>query len=450
MKLSSDFIRQTLDPFTQAEQFLVAYSGGVDSLVLLHLCASCPEFKRKTVAVHVHHGLQPEADAWCRHCAETSEKLGVDFALLRVDASPGRGESPEEAARDARYSALRSIMNAGNLLLTAQHRGDQAETILLQMFRGAGLAGLSGMPMEMPFGKGRLVRPLLDVSRDAIEAYAVSRRLQWVEDPSNRSDDYDRNYLRRRIMPLLKARWPAVETTIGRSGRHCAQAARLIGSVTDGPYEEICDPVDNTLSIPLLKTLERDIQQLIVRRWLESAAVRMPSEKQLDTILRELVCARADGNPELRLPEFTIRRYRDQMHVMKKLPTIDAESAYIWEKGLKTLDLPGNGMLCIEDTRLPGISQAAWLSHKVTVRYRKGGENLLLPGRNGRRSLKKLYQEAGIPPWERERMPLIYMGDRLAAVGDRWIDADFYGGMPGDNLRIQWRRRDKLSGKDHD
>ena len=223
--LSSQIIESALDQHKQPRHVYVAYSGGVDSHVLLHFCASIKLLKDKITAVYVHHGLQAEAESWAKHCEKTAEGLGVDFLVLRVNAYAKSGESPEEAARNARYAALKSLMDADDMLLLAQHREDQLETVLLQLFRGSGLRGLSGMPERMAFGQGVMLRPLLNIPKQAINDYAQAHQLSWVEDPSNQSNDYDRNFLRNAVVPLLKQRWPAIDKTVSRSAKHCADAA---------------------------------------------------------------------------------------------------------------------------------------------------------------------------------------------------------------------------------
>ena len=207
-----------------AEKIFVAYSGGVDSHVLLHLLASMALYKSRITAVYVHHGLQLEAEQWAVHCESVALALGVSFKCLRVNAQKTTRQSQEEVARDARYQALKALLTESDVLLLAQHREDQMETVLLQLFRGAGIQGLSGMPLVIDFGLGQVIRPFLDVSKQAINAYAALHQIHWVEDPSNQSDNFDRNFLRNQIFPQLKQRWPALDKTVARSARHCANS----------------------------------------------------------------------------------------------------------------------------------------------------------------------------------------------------------------------------------
>ena len=265
--LSAHSIISALNQYNNLGHVYIGYSGGVDSHVLLHLCASITELKNKITAVYVHHGLQAEAESWARHCKKTAESLGVNFVLLRVNAVAGQGESPEEAARNARYKALKSLIGVNDVLLVAQHRDDQLETVLLQLFRGSGLRGLSAMPERMAFGLGLMLRPLLNVSKAAINDYAQVHALSWVDDPSNLSNDYDRNFLRNAVLPLLKQRWPACDKTVARSARHCADAQLVVSEHAEALFRGLFTTADQTLCISQLK-LGNNIQQaLIIREW---------------------------------------------------------------------------------------------------------------------------------------------------------------------------------------
>jgi tRNA(Ile)-lysidine synthase len=218
--------QQTVISILPAEtgKVFIAYSGGVDSHVLLHLVCSVEQLKLKTTAVYINHGLQQEAEQWALHCEAVSLDLGVKFQCINVNAQKTIGKSLEEIAREARYTAFKSLLDKQDILLLAQHREDQMETVLLQLFRGAGVKGLSGMPLSAVFGTGKMLRPFLDVSKNEIIYYAEENKLQWIEDPSNKSDIFDRNFLRNQIIPQLKDRWPALDKTIARSARHCAKS----------------------------------------------------------------------------------------------------------------------------------------------------------------------------------------------------------------------------------
>lgn len=424
MPLSPHLIASALTRHNAPRHIYIGYSGGIDSHVLLHLCASIPALKDKITAVYVHHGLQAEAGSWARHCEKTAQALDLDFKVLRVQAAAKPGESPEEAARNARYNALKSLMITDDILLVAQHREDQLETVLLQLFRGGGLRGLSGIPRSMTFGPGVLLRPLLDVAKQAIDDYAKAHALAWVEDPSNQRNDYDRNFLRNDIVPLLKQRWPALDKTVARSAGHCADAERVIVEVVDDLMAAIFNAADSTLDISRLTAYPPLRQKLLIRQWFRRLGLKMPAQRVVERIQSEVLAAREDGDPVLVGSGYCIRRYRNKLYC---LPPVEQEIPLdtCWLNGETSLRITNRHRLAYMPAST-GILRERWESACVEVRFRSGGEKIRLPKRSGRHALKKLFQEAGIPPWEREMMPLVYLDDRLAAVGDRWISAEFY------------------------
>ena len=423
-RLSSQLIESALSHCNQPKHIYIGYSGGVDSHVLLHLCAAHPKLKPLITAVYVHHGLQLAADDWAEHCQKTASQLGVHCQVLRVDAKPALGESPEEAARNARYTAFKTLMTSDDVLLVAQHRDDQLETVFLQLLRGSGLRGLSAMPESTVFGLGRLLRPLLDISKSSIDAYAQVHGLNWVEDPSNQSDDYDRNYLRNAILPLLKQRWPACDKTVARSARHCADAQVVISAVSEQLFLQVFNKDDKTLIISQLRTYPIYEQALIIRHWFQGLKLKMPSSAFIARMQSELLCARLDSDPIVARQHNCVRRYRDKLYCLPVLVT--AQLAMVdWPTDQLSIGLSNQTTLtCVPSSR--GINSALWQKSTIKVCARQGGEKIRLPGRSGHHTLKKLFQEADIPTWERETMPLIYLGGQLAAVADLWISADFY------------------------
>jgi tRNA(Ile)-lysidine synthase len=421
--LRADTLESALAQCGQLARIYIGYSGGVDSHVLLHLCASTMP-REKIIAVYVHHGMQAEAEAWAGHCEKTAKSLGVEFILLRVNAVAGPGESPEEAARNARYAALKSLIGVDDALLVAQHRDDQLETVLLQLLRGGGLRGLSAMPERMVFGRGIMLRPLLNVAKAAIDDYARTHALSWVEDPSNLSHDYDRNFLRNAVLPLLKQRWPACDKTVARSARHCADAQRVIEAVAEDLFREVFNAADQTLDINRLKSHETRQQPLIIRQWFQTLNLKMPSQAFVERLQSEVLAAREDSDPLLAGQGYCIRRYRDRLYCLRQAAP-DTLQERIWPTGQASIKLSERQILSAMPSS-SGIAREHWQNAAVTVKARHGGEKIRLPGRKGSHALKKLFQEAGIPPWERESIPLIYLNDQLAAVGDLWISADFY------------------------
>jgi tRNA(Ile)-lysidine synthase len=389
--------------------------------------------------------LQVEAESWGLHCEQVCNNLGVKFLSLKANAQAAPGESPEEAARNTRYAALKPLLAKDDLLLLAQHSEDQLETVLLQLFRGSGLKGLSGMPESMAFGQGKLVRPLLNVSKNTIIEYAEANQLTWIEDPSNQHAHFDRNFLRNDIIPLLKQRWPSLGLTVSRSAKHCANAQSLTTLLADELLKAVINPSNDTLRLNRLQGYSLVQQQLIIRQWFQYFGLKMPSQDFVQRILVEIVAAREDAEPALTTQGYCIRRYRNTLYCLKPLQKkIDHE--LIWSSGESLLKIADDLSFEVVESS-SGISCEQWQNSKVTVKFRSGGESICVPDRNGHHSLKKLYQEAGIPPWERAEIPLIYLDDKLAAVGEHWISTAFYSESNEPCLRII---RHKINPKGND
>jgi tRNA(Ile)-lysidine synthase len=438
--LTTQFIESALTQCNNPAHIYIGYSGGVDSHVLLHLCASITKLKDNISAVYVHHGLQAGADSWARHCEKTVASLGVGFILLRVNAVARQGESPEEAARNARYTALKSLIGANDVLLIAQHRDDQLETVLLQLFRGSGLRGLSAMPEIMPFGQGLMLRPLLTVSKRVIDEYAQAHALIWVDDPSNLSNAYDRNFLRNAVLPLLKQRWPACDKTVARSAKHCADSQAVISEFTEELFGPIFNKTDKTLCINQLKLYKMTQQQLVIREWFQTLKLKMPTQAFVGRLQSEVISAREDSGPVLSGQGYCVRRYRDKLFCLKQAaPEMVRYS--VWPPGQASIGVSAHQALsCVPS--LFGISREQWQNATVVVKARSGGEKICLPGRKGHHVLKNLFQEAGIPPWKREAIPLVYLDNQLAAVGDLWISAEFYTEKVQDCISLSLQRED--------
>ncbi|MEQ1531535.1 MAG: tRNA lysidine(34) synthetase TilS, partial [Methylococcales bacterium] len=309
----SEHLASALTQIQANAHIYVGYSGGVDSHVLLHLCAAYKK-QHKITAVYIHHGLQAEAEAWAQHCQGIADELGVGFLMLRVNAWPQPGQSPEEGARNARYSALKALLAEGDVLMLAQHREDQLETVLLQLFRGSGLRGLSGMPEAIGFGKGLMLRPLLSASKQSLVDYAQAKQLRWVEDPSNQSNDYDRNFLRNAVLPLIKQRWPACDKTVARAATHCADAQVLLNELAEQLFAGVFNPAQQTLQIPELLKLPMSKQQLVIREWFQALGLKMPAQAFVQRILQEVIAAQPGRDPVLAGQGYALRRYRQHLY----------------------------------------------------------------------------------------------------------------------------------------
>jgi len=439
MKFSPDTLHQQL-LLHPAPAYRVAYSGGLDSHVLLHALVQLREQLGVDIgAVHVNHALQADADSWEEHCSKVCTDLEVSYESLRVDARAPRGESQEAAARDARYAALAAWLTAGEYLLTAQHQDDQAETLFLQLLRGSGVSGLAAMPLRSELGHGQLLRPLLGVTRRQLQAYAEENGLSWMEDPSNRDMAFDRNFLRARILPLLQERWPSASAVLARSAAHCAEASKLLVQLGEQDLANTRVGRKDSLSLTRLLTLPPERQRNVLRHWIEQTTGAMPSTAVLARILNDVLLSRPDAEPCVRWSEHELRRYRGDLYLLKQRPEADTSQVLQWSLP-EPLSLPGAGGV-LNATRQTGLGiRASAVESGVQVGWRRGGERCLPAGRGQHHSLKKLFQEQGIPPWERSRIPLIYIGDQLAAVAGLWVCEPFHARPKEPGLLIGWEQ----------
>ena len=401
----------------------LAYSGGLDSTVLLHALASLrvPGLR----AVHIHHGLQELADEWVQHCRAQCAALSVELEVLQVRVEDTHAAGPEAAAREARYAALRGVMQSDDLLVTAHHQDDQAETVLLRLLRGTGVHGLGAMRPLLPFAPGRLWRPLLEVPRAELYRYAQWHRLSWIEDPHNQSPRYARSWLRAEIVPRLSARWPQAQAHLAQAAAHCADAAELLDELaaTDRRAATHANPgvapQDNcgVLHIPALMALTPSRRRNLLRYWLRLRGWPVPAARMLARLQAEVLDAREDAQPLLHCGPYEFRRYRDQLHVMAPLSEVPPDWSCTWD-GQGECALP-TGCGVLRSTASVPLPQV------LTVCFASGGERLRPHGGTHSRTLKNLFQEAGMPPWLRTRTPLLYADGTLLAVADRWHTAQW-------------------------
>ena len=403
---------------------MVAYSGGVDSHVLLHLLATHQEDLTLRglllQALHIDHGLNSESASWQHHCATVCQRLKVEFSAANVNARPCRKESPEAAARRARYDAFIDHLETDDLLLTAQHQDDQAETLLLQLLRGAGPKGLAAMPRLRALGKGMLLRPFLHINQQKILHYAELHDLNWLDDPSNDEQRFDRNYLRQEILPRLQQRWPAVVANLTRSAELCAEQIKINESIVD---DDITDIIDSSQRIAIKSLLKLPLarQQGVLRHWLAHLNLPIPSRAKLNQIHNEVIRAAANRQPLLRWPGCEIRRYQGCLYALPPLAPHQANQRIPWS-GTSILEIPGIGSLRLRQNPSLGIDSK--FLQNLTIRFRNQSARFHPYGRRHSQTLKKLLQAATIPPWQRDRLPLLYSNDRLLAVADLWLAAD--------------------------
>ena len=419
-------------------RYVIAFSGGLDSSVLAHALASA-EFASPVpiVAIHIDHGLHPDAADWAQHCAAFAESIGIEFRSRQVTVQLESGQGPEAAAREARYAALFAEIEYGDWLLSGHHREDQAETLLLNLVRGSGPAGIAGIGAIRRFGPGWLARPLLGIDRDALAGYAKRHDIAWVEDPSNRDRRFDRNFLRHDVLPRLRTRWPDIAARLQRSAGHAGEAAMLLADLAEIDLGRLGgDPA--RLDADALATLSKPRQRNVIRYALRRLGLPTPTAIQLERVVEELLPARSDAQPEVSWPGATIRRYRGAVYLLSELPEVLPANRSN-DSGLLRLG-QGLGVLEFEKNAPLGLSDVV-LAAGLQVRRREGGEEIRPTGDAHTRKLKKLLQDAGVVPWMRDRLPLLYAGDRLVAVGDLWIAAEAVS-EPG--TAVHWRDRPAL------
>jgi tRNA(Ile)-lysidine synthase len=376
----------------------------------------------------VHHGLQVAADAWSEHCTAVCARLGVPIEVRRVAVNRNDPQGPEAAARAARREAFRAVMGEGDVVVTAHHRDDQAETVLLRLFRGSGIDGLAGMRRLARFPPGRLWRPLLGFRRDELRAYAKREGFDWIEDPQNVDPRYTRSWLRQEVMPLLHSRWPAVDEALARSARHAGEAAALLRELAEIDLTVVRG--GSGISVEAVMGLSAPRRRNALRAWLRDHGVGAPSADALARIESEVLLAAVDAQPCLALDAYEVRRYRDTLCLLRALAPPPAPGFIDWSGG-DSVELPSGCGRLVASAPPP---------MPLRIGFPQGGEHLRPGVSTHSRSLKNLFQEAGVPPWIRVRTPLLFRDGGLVAVGDQWLELDFQTTCLRHGWSYRWQR----------
>lgn len=413
-----------------SRQILVAFSGGLDSTVLLHQLvqwrAQQPTLSLR--AIHIHHGLSAHADAWVAHCEAVCAQWQVPLVVERVTLADA-GLGIEAHARQARYQAFADALLPGEVLATAQHLDDQCETFLLALKRGSGPAGLSAMAEISAFAGTQLIRPLLTQPRAALEQWARQHQLRWIDDESNQDDAYDRNFLRLQVLPLLQQRWPHFADATARSAALCAEQESLLDELLADELSA-CTTANGTLALTPLMAMSRVRRAALLRRWLAAQNAPMPSRDGLDRLWQEVALAREDASPCLRFGDYEVRRYQGQLWWIKSAVG-QSETILPWPCWQMPLTLPaGLGHLRLQpggELRIPREDEC------VSIRFKAPGM-LHIVGRNGGRKLKKIWQELNVPSWRRDTTPLLFYGETLIAAAGVFVTRD---GVAGEESGVE-------------
>ena len=417
---------------TSDAALVIGLSGGLDSVVLLHALAALPDARTRGLrAMHVHHGLHVDADAWSRHCDTVCAALAVPLRSVRVEVPRDSGEGLEAAARHARHAAFATELGEGEVLALAHHRDDQAETFLLRALRGSGVDGLGAMQAWRHFGRGWLWRPLLGHSRAQLLAYAEANGLRWVEDPSNTDIRFDRNFLRRQVLPLLRERWPHANEAFVRSAELSAQAADLLGHEDARCLAQLRTADAQVISRDGLRALPVPRRARVLRRWINELGLPLLPSEGIARIEAEVLPARDDADPRFRWQDAEIRAWRDLVHAGRTRMPLPNDWSGEWE-GTAPLLLPDGSRLL--------LVQAGGFGAPVRVHARQGGERITLPGRDHSHALKHVLQDLGIPPWVRERLPLLSdASGELLAAADLACSARFDAWLRERGARLLWQ-----------
>ena len=425
-------LQRVLATLPAPSEYWVAYSAGVDSHALLHLLSQCRDDLSVPIkAVHVNHGLQEDAAKWAIHAQAVCDDLGIELVTLQVSDKPAANQSIEAFAREQRYRLIGDVMPAEAMLLTAQHQDDQAETLMLQLLRGAGVDGLASMPLCREFARGWLARPLLEFSQDAVMGYAKAHQLQWIDDPSNASDAYDRNYLRHQIMPLLKQRWPHAAQTMAKSASLLGEGRHFISAQLS---EQLHARVNQRcFSVESFAEIDSFARRQLLREWLRLSACELPDASRLSSC-EKLALSETDSG-EVCWSELCVRRYAQQLWITpRELPAVN---------GVPHVVRSANDQIDLEEGRLvacaakDGIPKAACDEGRVSIHHHAEGCRYRLLGREGERRFKQLCQELGIPSWSRMLQPLIMVDGSLWAIGNHRVSAP--SGLAEDQaVEFQW------------
>mgnify|MGYP000023273223 CR=1 FL=1 len=439
MSFTPDHLAPHVPKIRAAGHCFIGYSGGLDSHVLLSALVKLLGGTSIT-AVHINHQLSKNARAWQQHCQSRCDEMGVAMVTETVTVE-NSGQGLEQAAREARYSVFETLLTPSDLMLLAHHADDQVETVLYRLLRGSGPKGLAGMPQNRSLGKGELLRPLLSFSRSELEQYARAEGLSWIEDESNQDISFDRNFLRNKVVPVIAERWPDYPSRVAHSAALCGesdQLAEVLAAQDLIAVYERHERIGWSIALEPMMALDVSRQGNLLRHWAGQHQLPQPGHRIVDTVLHELLPARQDAEPLVSWAGVQLRRFHRRLYLLPvDVDTPDQLPASLEWNTSEDIVLPDKSELLITTEQGRGLRLPE--EGMVEIRFRGGGERCTPVGRNGSNTLKKLFQEYGLEPWLRNRVPLIYVQGQLAAVGDLWVCDSFSVTEGESGLAIQWR-----------
>ncbi len=437
-RLVEDRLRSDLRP---GAKVIAGLSGGVDSVTLVNILVTLRDSLRLSLrAIHVNHGLSPHADDWGDFCAGLCSDLNIPLTIERADLSPWRSFGVEGAAREARYKLLEN--DCADALLLGHHRDDQAETLLVQLLRGAGAPGLAAMPL-VSSGRTKIIRPFLDVPRSEIERYARTAGFSWIDDESNTDLARPRNFLRHAVLPTLEAQYPGVTQRIARSASHIAEASQLLRELGQIDFDACAS--NGALSISRLRDLGEVRARNLIRFWAEMRGFQAAPTSATVELWRQLCDSRRDAKLEVRVGGACYRRYRDALYLEGPIISVGTAISRTWAGEAKMVLMELHGTLYFTHTLGAGLSAKKLKSGKITVRTRVGGERIRPDSRRPSRSLKSIFQQFGIPGWKRQLLPLIFCDEDLVSIPGLTDDCAWGADVDEPSVLLTWKDDDTFS-----
>ena len=432
-----DIIERQIKPLLP-NKFCIAFSGGMDSTVLLHVMKNIIDEKSQIRAIHINHNIVDNSKVWTRTCKSICKNFGIDIEIISLEVTHN-GYGLEAAARDERYKKLKEKLYENEYLLTAHHEEDQMETVFLRMARGTGLDGLQGINEKYSFGEGIIFRPMLEVSKTSVMDYAKEHQLKWVEDSSNQDTHFDRNFLRKKIIPQFRERWPSIASSVSRLSQLSAQNIKILNQIA----EEDIGPIANMNELPLAKLLDKSFERAnnMLRYIILANGMSIPSMKTLQDGLKEMLDPETDKSV-IAWKDYCIRKYKNHLYFLSNsdLEPNKVDVRIPWEIG-KTVNL-GENIGTIEATFIHGDGLSIEkCENKLTISYRQGGELIKPIGHRINKSLKNLFQENQILPWMRDKIPLIYYQDELVSVADLWFNQNYVASQNEAGFVVNWHKK---------